>query len=262
MKHFFQYFYFLFLFCLVINACRTPTKDCAEAEATNFNPLADQNCCCQYPNLVLTIDHRLDTSTRVFDLNTDYLLPSGDSIRFLQFRYFVSDFLLKSNTQDTISVRDTVLGSINKGMGLINKGGIFTFDNPVGKFQKVGKYDSLFFRIGFNTATLATKATQYPTGHQLAPQTDSMTFKGRFLSHKIVYVKGKNLKDTVRISIAADTEGTKIALPISVTTVKGFNTNPKIRVNYFDFFKNINLQTDDSATIAQKIKTNSANVFR
>ena len=41
----------LILLSLVIGGCYSDIEDCLDPTATNFNPEADEDCCCKYPQI-------------------------------------------------------------------------------------------------------------------------------------------------------------------------------------------------------------------
>ena len=188
----------LFSFC----ACYDQVEGCLDPEATNFNPEADDSCCCMYPELLLDVLYTYD-SLEFFERNR-YAHAVHDSIVVLDFGIIMKNFQLRSASQD-YSITDSTEFWIADGMDssrqfrsddLILFGDRFNY--VVGQLIPALTFESLSFTTGVgselndvlpNTLTSHPLATLSQKGHW----TEGQGFSDAFIHVAI----GEDLQDTI-----------------------------------------------------------------
>ena len=273
----FHFFYFIsffsppfwgilfILFCLFLNSCQQPTLGCLDVKATNFDVTASDQCtdnCCSYPFLKLQVDHLWGTEK--FSLNKKYAFGT-DSIEFLSFQMYLSDFqLTTSNNKITtvidsvalFQIKDTIKALSN--FTLMGKNNGFEFN--IGKFDKPDKYTKVKFQIGLNDIVNKTIASKMPSSSPLSIKADSMYINASntYIFNKLIIAR-KNTKDTLQLFITTpSTIDLSIVKTLSFT--EGFDAAIPLRINYLQFLNGVDLSKPQN-DIKAKIVSNTAAAF-
>lgn len=261
----YPFYFFITVFCLVLNGCQEQTRACLDVKATNFDVTAALPCednCCIYPFLTLQIDHVYDSTK--FSLNKKYKIDnSTDSIEFISFQFYLSDFQLITNDNKTATVIDSTIiaretDSIKVLSNFVLIGKNYGFDYKIGKFDKPTNYAKLKFQVGLDSKTIQAVPKNMPSTSPLSIQRDSMYLSTAktFIFNKIVY-KLKSRPDTVSLFI---TIPAPIEINQKVSFTEGFDAKIPLKVNYKAFIKDVNF-TEPKNVIQQKIVSNTNNVF-
>ena len=207
------YYLLLITYCLLINACQETTKGCLDVRATNFDVTVTQACednCCIYPYLTLQVDHFYDTTK--FSLNKKYKIDGvADSIEFLSFQFYLSNFQLITSDNKIATVIDSIQIArandtikILSNYALVSKGNGFQY--KIGKFDKPSKYAKVKFQVGLDNIANQAIPSKMPSGSPLSTQNDSMYLKAQntYIFNKIVYkVKSQSVHHRVVRGVAA-----------------------------------------------------------
>lgn len=255
----------LITYCLCLNACQETTKGCLDVRATNFDVTVTQACednCCIYPYLTLQADYFYDTTK--FSFNKKYKIDGvADSIEFLSFQFYLSDFQVVTSDNKTATVIDSILIARNSdtiktlsNYALVGKNNGFEF--KIGKFDKPTKYAKVKFQVGLDNIANQAIPSKMPTGTPLSTQSDSMYLKAQntYIFNKIVY-KIKSKPDTVRLFI---TTATPLVFTKNVSFTEGFDAKIPLKIDYKRFITDINF-TETQNVIRQKIVTNTPSAF-
>ncbi len=255
----------LITYCLCLNACQETTKGCLDVRATNFDVTVTQACednCCIYPYLTLQADYFYDTTK--FSFNKKYKIDGvADSIEFLSFQFYLSDFQVVTSDNKTATVIDSILIARNNdtiktlsNYALVGKNNGFEF--KIGKFDKPTKYAKVKFQVGLDNIANQAIPSKMPTGTPLSTQSDSMYLKAQntYIFNKIVY-KIKSKPDTVRLFI---TTATPLVFTKNVSFTEGFDAKIPLKIDYKRFITDINF-TETQNVIRQKIVTNTPSAF-
>ncbi len=262
------------LFCLLpglvfVPACQEPVEGCLDIRATNFDPRADRDCCCQYPNLVLDLRYRAGGEN--FQLNTDFTLEDGQVVQFRKAAFYVSGIGLYSGSefflpQDTVyvfrdagGVRDSA--AITGNAFIVNRSG---FSIAAGTFTTEGSFDRLRLVAGLEEQFLQNNITLTPPGNVLALQADSLHTLGPagYLHARITYyLPGADIERTIEIDAAAF-DGVEVLLPISLESVTGADRRVVLEVDYLELFRGLDLLDDDDAALRAGTWANVRSMFR
>lgn len=165
-----------------LTACFDPQEGCLDAAAVNFDATADDDCCCEYPNLV--VEFRQSFGAPPYNPSAVYSIGGGKPFFLRGAAFYFSDFQLSRGT-DTFQVLDTITlrafttngqgterilqrddATLVRALGDIN--------NDAGTFLENGVFDGVRFRIGLGEPARRTVASLVATGHPLGSQTDSL----------------------------------------------------------------------------------------
>lgn len=195
---------------LAFEACFDPKQGCLDAAATNFDAAADEDCCCEYPNLVLEFRQRFGTDP--FDPNKVYLSTANKPFYLRGTSFYFSDFeVLRGNevfsVPDTLTLRafaptgkDTLRELYQNDFALARSSG--QIDSKIGRFRTDGTFDGVRFRLGLNDNAQRVIAPLAPAGHPLAIQTDSLWY-GRATGY--VFAQLVVQRDTASANAVRDT---------------------------------------------------------
>ncbi len=248
---------------LIWASCQEPTTGCLDVNATNFDVTVDNPCedaCCTYPFLVVQAEHLFDTDK--FSLNKKYKIEN-DSIEFLSFQFYLSDFQLIKNDNTIATTVDSVLlyrdrDSVKTLRNFILAGKNIGFDFSVGRFDKPATYAKIKFQLGLNADINKAVPSRMPSDSPLSTKTDSMYIAAdkTYIFNKIVFTR-KSKNDTVRITI---TTPQNFEFVKNLSFKQGFDATIPLKINYLRFFKGVDFSQPQNV-IKQKIVENTASAF-
>ena len=84
---------FLLPIIILFSNCRETTEGCLDPEASNFDPSADETCCCEYPQFSIRFSYNnYDTDTTAFGLNKVYNDDGNNPYFITTINLYLSDF--------------------------------------------------------------------------------------------------------------------------------------------------------------------------
>jgi len=260
----------LFLISVCFTACFEPKEGCLDIAATNFDAGADKDCCCEYPQIVLTVNQVFDTL--IFRNDALYPDVNGRLFRIKSVAFYLSDFQLFQNGK-LYRVSDTL--TLNTFLGNDTTSTLFTDDfqlvrrTPVayeiGTFRQDGVFEELNFRLGLAAEAQKVIPTKAPANHPLSAQSDSL-WRGQangFAFMQIVVVRDSmetTPKDTLRFT-QADLGQPVIGATGLFTHPTGYDFPLVLQVDYKKMFEGINSSVDDILTWKSKIVANLNGTF-
>jgi hypothetical protein len=252
---------------LFLPACYEPVEGCLDPAALNYDISADKDCCCEYPNLVLSIEHVIfDTLTFRFG---DTLSLNGQAVIFNRFQFFLSDIHLKVGA-NTRSVDDQLTFLANTGGGgteevketddfLLASRNTNTYE--VGTFPYPGNYDSLSLFLGLNPPAQFAIPESFPDGHPLSITSDSMYVDGNYQMLSIELVRFLPQADTLQLEVS---EPLRLALGKPdggfLQVLNGFDATLPLKIAYDDWLRDVNF-TGGKQQIVDQIVKNTSNAF-
>lgn len=264
----------LLFICASFSACFQPKEACLEIEAVNFDPTADQNCCCTYPQLKLDISHIYDTVGLVE--GAAYPTASGQMFRILDVAFYLSSFeLFQQNNRfsvvdSTILYRlgdaptDTVSAYYREDVLLVRREDATT--HAAGSFATVGSFDNFCMHFGLSDALNKTLPGKAPTGHPLARQSEGLhtgnTETGYYFA-RIILTRDSltsTVPDTLFI-MRAEMADTAICFPNTYVHEPGKDFYVDCIVDYKKWFGNIDFLNLSIADIKEKIIENIPSGF-
>lgn len=258
----------LLLGLVLIPACQEPVEGCLDIRATNFDPRADRDCCCQYPNLVLDLRYRAGGEN--FQLNTDFTLEDGQVVQFRKAAFYLSGIGLYSGDelflpQDTVYVFSNASGvrdssAVPGNVFVVNRSG---FSIVAGTFTTEGSFDRLRLVAGLEAQFLQNNISLTPPGNPLALQADSLHTLGPagYLHARIAYYLPEfDVARTIEIDAAAF-DGVELLLPVSLASMTGADRRVVLEVDYLQLFRGLDLLNDDDAALRAGVWSNVRSMF-
>lgn len=255
----------------VFSNCYKPVEGCLEIEATNFQATADENCCCEYPNLKFVVEQYFgQDSSVVFIPQKFYVLENGDSLKINAITFYLSDFQLVRNAE-TFEVSDTAhLQTFPDGTKSVFKNDFLIVRRTpseflVGEFLPTGSFSALNFRFGLTDSANKINPKSAPTGHPLAAQGEKM-WENEADGYRFLMLAFE--RDTVAATPPDTIYWTKKdfqQLNFSATGnfehAVGFDFTLKFRVDFEKWFAGVQLSQTDNLQLKSKIVSNLPSSF-
>lgn len=235
-------------------SCFDPKEGCLDPAAVNFLAGADKDCCCRYPQLVITTDQVFDT----LDFQKDALYPDGQGhyFRILSIVFYLSEFQLYKNAQafplgDSTEFKiynpgysDTLEQTFTDDFVLIKR---VPLDNPVASFRETGDFDGVQFRLGISDKASYIIPALTPANHPLRPQTEAL-----YQNHDYVFLQAVVAADTSSAALPDTLNFTRSDLGDYYVTDNGsfhhepaFNFNLVLHADWARLFAGVNWTTRD-----------------
>lgn len=254
-----------FHICLLA-ACFEPREGCLDIEATNFDAAADENCCCIYPALRLTLLPRYDTL--VWKPDTAYEYAPGRWFRIKQAVFYLSDFqVLQSGTpisvSDTLGLsvfgpsNDTLREVFTNDFQLVRR---TTLNYAVGTFRPAGAFESVRFRLGLPDAAQRVVPELAPDGHPLRPQGEGL-WLGKdtgFVALQLIITRDSvetTVPDTLIFS-RPDFSSLVIQSDGVFLHESGYNFPMQLITDFREMFRDVDLTTGDISAWKARIVAN------
>lgn len=222
--------------CLFVFSCAKPTEGCLDIRATNFNAAADENCCCTYPVVKLTISHAADSFFQSPD--SLYFNDLGQHYRLISARFFLSDFIFYMQDGGPIEVADTILLKMADGSMSWVKDDVIQIQRSlssysIGTLVTSGKMDSFSFQIGLLPEMVDRLPADFPSNHPLKTPSTGLYVEGEgFKSLTTEHWPQSPPSDTIRWTAA---EPVRITLSTDVLVGIGYNIEIPITINYLSW---------------------------
>ena len=262
------------LAALLFSSCYTPIEGCLDTEATNFDASADEDCCCEYPQLILTIDNAWDTL--IWKPDTAYANNLGQVFRVRDIVFYLSEMDLYQNgtalqISDTVQLfhyaaptsNDTVKSAYNDDFLLIKR--VPTTVYNVGTFRPSGYFQQVKMRFGVNDEAQLVIPGKVPAGHPLGFQGENL-YQGRDTAY--VFARVLYNRDTVTgtptdtvFFTRFDVGDLFIDQSGSFYHEPGFDFKLTLRADWQTLFNNVDMQNGDNTARKNQMLSNLPAVF-
>ncbi len=262
----------------LVEGCYEPIEGCLDNKATNFQIDADEACsgCCRYPVLKLLVEHKVVYPDATYNLaynDSVYQDGAGNTFRVKNIQFFLSDFRIIKKDGTELAVPDSLEVEIFQPDGtspkqfirddaaLINRNIFSTYE--IGTLITKGEIRALRFTVGLTEPANSANPASFPTGHPLRNVTMHFNSDSGYVFNQLQLFNSATLSDTTTtlIEIGTPPYARSVEVPLAADIVEGFNIRITLRVNYLQWFQDINLKTDAPASLATKIVNNAANSF-
>ncbi len=243
-------------------SCYTRKEACLDVLASNYDVSADDACpdCCTFPKLKLEIQHFVKDS--VYKSDSFYVNELNQAFKILDVRYYLHSFELFNNETGKKVVLETIK---NQDSTLIIPDDIKIYRSvdasiEIGSLRDNGTYDSLTFYLGLKDEILTNDFINLPSTHVLLPNNRLKNLEGDY-AHFTVRIEPLNTLIGIRnfqVTGLGISEPYTIKTPI--TTTKGVAPSFKLKANYDELFKNIDI-TDSTNVIENALKQNIKKVL-
>ncbi len=250
-----------FLLALTLLCCYEPQEGCLDADATNFALEADEDCCtsadeccCEYPQLSLSLKHKMADANLSFD--EVYLDKAGNPFRINSIHFFTSNIQFIGEqihgVTDSISIND------NAGSSVLRPDDVTvvsaqTFSFPVGTFKRSGSYSAVRFIVGLNEPELSSPGDQFGSDHPLSYSDETLIDdQGNRIMARITL-----MTDTISMQIRdleiPGSNSVAVELPVDLFVPRAAGIALPIGVEYQLWFGDLDVLGDSDSILIAKI---------
>lgn len=243
-------------------SCYTRKEACLDVLAANYDVSADDACldCCTYPKLKLEIQHFVKDS--VYNTTSIYTNDLNQSFKILDVRFYVHAFELFNKETGKKVVLETIK---NQDSTLIIPDDIKIYRSvdasiEIGSLRDNGTYDSLTFYLGLKDEILINDFIGLPSTHVLLANNRLKNATGEY-AHLTVRIEAvDSLIGTRNFQVTGLGISEPYTIKTPITTTKGVGPSFKLKANYDELFKNIDI-TDSTNVIENALKQNIKKVL-
>lgn len=251
--------------------CIDKVEGCLDNTASNFNPVADNDCddCCTFPELKINVAHRIQDSLSL-SYDNAYTVTQDSLTYFMisKVKFYLSNFRLESANGTLAGVIDTIDLSLQDGTSVTVEDNFNlvsrdqnSFQYTIGTFKEVGTYTKVRFNVGLEPPASQTNPESL-SDHPLAIQSDSLfSFETEeYIFNRITYVRDTTLMDTITIDVTDTVVEVILDFIDPLTIERGFDVEIPVTIDYWEWLKGIIFvtNTDD---IRDSIVSNTAKAF-
>lgn len=245
--------------------CRETTEGCLDPEASNFDPSADETCCCEYPQFSIRFSYNnYDTDTTAFGLNKVYNDDGNNPYFITNISLYLSDFELVRSDNSILRISDSLAVILQNGTStniiddiIILKSN--TFKYGIGTTTTSGDFVKIRFKVGLNDVINQINPEEIAATHSLSKD------KNLYATNGYIFNKIDVITDTSATDVITEFEITApfvtIELDYDFSIYSGFDKEIKINADLKKLLETVNFQTDDVPTIQSKIVANTSDIF-
>lgn len=261
----------------LLPSCYEPESGCLDNEALNYALDADQPCsdCCEYPSLVLDVQHRFIRDSVVQGIlpgNTVHEDDFDQVFRFKSIRFFLNNLHLLDASGNPMKVEEELplvviegnrirLDTVEDNFALVNVSTLR--DYTIGTIRGGGAFETVTFDLGLSDPASKADIDEVPLEHPLnEPELYLSDDEGYVFFEMELYRDTIQAGlDSVKVQIDRTASLPDFSFPIDFFLNPGFNTEVVLRINYTDLLAGVNVRNDTAEEMYQKIVNNLANAF-
>lgn len=250
---------------LLLSNCRETTEGCLDPEAANFDPSADETCCCEYPQLSIRFTYdNYDVDTTTFALNSVYHDEDNTPYYVNNIQFYLSDFELVKADNSTLKVSDSLDILLQNGTlttfiddFVLLKSNTFKYD--IGTTITSGDFVKIRFKVGLNDLANQINPEEIETTHVLN-ETNNLYATSSYIFNKIDIITDTSATDVIT-NFEITTPFVEVELEYDFSIYAGFDTEIKINADLKKLLETVDFQANDVSTIQTKIVTNTSSIF-
>lgn len=249
---------FAAILMLTLSSCYERQEGCTDINAVNFNPVADDPCCCNYPALTLQLQHRYGADSIRFFADSTYFLDSGTPFKLLTFEFMAEELILTGENGEQIRVEEEITFEGNSIENCPCIDDVFpvnltALNTSPGTISRPGAIQSLRFNSGLSEKWSEVAPADYPTGHPLALET-RYSFEEEKYRHLRATLVFPETTDTFRIRTSNLISELTFEGPFEI--FKAQNTTLTLRIDYRELLGKIDEVIFDPQLTEEMIKEN------
>nr|MBS0037366.1 hypothetical protein [Saprospiraceae bacterium] len=254
------FFFLLFIvFALGLHSCYERLDACTDVNAANFNPTADDHCCCTYPLLRFQLEHRFGEDSIRFLLDSLYVLESGLSFRLLSLDLLAGKFYLFNETGDSVFVENLLDFDGDLGVNCPCRDDVFvlnpaSFSASPGEIASPGEYNGLGFSTGVGSEWDGFEPADFPANHPLAGVERYDTLSQRYFDLRASFVFPQMGSDTLRLRSTHFEE--EVSFFTAFNLPRGENKDLRLRIDYKRWFEGLDSAIPDPTQMREVLKSN------
>jgi len=245
-----------------VMSCYTRKEACLDVLAANYDVSADDACqdCCIFPKLKLEITHQVKDS--IYEVADIYTNDLNQAFRILDVRYYVHGFELFNKDTGKKMILETIK---NQDSTLIIPDDIKIYRSvdasiEIGSIKDSGTYDSLTFYLGLKDEILTNDFINLPNTHVLLANNRLKNAAGDY-AHFTVRIEAIDTLIGIRnFQVTGLGISEPYTIKTTITTTKGVAPSFKLKANYDELFKNIDIK-DSTNVIENVLKLNIKKVL-
>lgn len=258
--------FLLFLFSMAsLNACYERVEGCTDLDAANFNALADDHCCCTYPEISFQYQHRFGGEDVRFSRDSIYQLEGGGAFSLIQLDLIAGDFFLQRSSGEKVRVENRLdfPSEVDSDCPCIDD--VFVI-NPArlsgapGEIAQPGDYVSLGFTAGVPNQWAGIEPEHFPANHALSDLQRYDTLNQRYYDLRAQFVLHDLGTDTIRFATSDFTAD--IEFSESVELPRGQNKNFRLEIDYKKWFNGIEAVYTNQEAVNELLKNNLQEAVR
>ena len=243
---------------LLFVACLEPKDGCLDEQALNYEITADRNCCCEYPGLIVNIDHEWDTLG--FRIGDEFIVGQ-DTLVIEEMQYFLSGFILESANSVSYSVDELI--EIDSPPVVVPDDLVLV--RPSGAAARAGTF--VHPEIQFSRLSFALGPT--PEMQNIPPEAFPTDHPARVGAPVLFDTTGQKFCDFyIRVSRASDSNQSRSLLlnisendfiqkSVDYNATVGFNLDIRLAVDYHAWFEDVDFFNDTNLQISSRLKENA-----
>ncbi len=262
------------LLLLLFGACKKSKDGCLDVGAANYDPSADNTCCCVYPKLTLETYFKTDTVTPRGDSLITFFYDkkyTTDSVQFFsihKIKFYLSDFQLiradgsVATVSDTFHIGNSKDSFARKDILLVSPDNQSFKSFSLGTFADNGFFTTLQFRVGLSDYFNQVDTTKFAANAVLGVQPDTMwnASKGYFFN-KISFQRDTIAGILPSQIIISKPHSALVSISFNKKIRVGYDITLKLGINFKKWFQNVQFSTDDDLTVANTIFSNTSSAF-
>lgn len=177
--------------------CYKPREGCRDPKAVNYDVMADVNCCCKYPQLILQFSYYYDTTE--YRQSTIYTDAMGRPYYLRGFQLNLHGFRLLNLSGEMIEFKDTV--DLSESLNVFSKNvriGHFGRKAEVGKIDVLQDYTTLRFKPGIDVGVKKYKPDQLDSDSPLKESVKNVYHDNKWYDGYVTYVPDTSNLDSLR----------------------------------------------------------------
>lgn len=259
-----NFLFILFLLSIILVSCNSKEEGCLDIRASNFDFNADKPCedCCTYPKLYFRMRHIWDDST-AFRQSQVYTRAGVDTFKLIDIDYAFSAFLISDIEGLPESVEETIEIWCNENGNIIEKEivddviviNLTNLTYEIGTFRR----DELF--------TTGEMTIGIPSSYDCAIA-DSLQSSAPLSAQSVIFHPDDMIRVFARVVLQKDTSRQVFdtlyipnkEIQFNFDLNKDFKTGKPdtiyCTVSYQQWFREINISTDENDLIIQQMSSN------
>jgi hypothetical protein len=225
------------LLVLLAGGCGRPIEGCLDIRALNFKADADRNCCCEWPPLNLTINHRVGEENH--NPVENYLNSQGQRWQLLSPVVLLSGITLHFEGQPPLPLLDSMLLTGADGQSRWWRRDQVLIERDaarltLGRFIGHGRLDSLTCLIGLPPEMQQYPPSVFPEGHPLRSERYMLWSEGTgYAAMQARFLAPDQGQDTL---LWRSGQMLPLTIPVGQEIRVGFGAEVNLTLNYRHWF--------------------------
>lgn len=253
----------LILSTVLFSSCYERIEGCLDMNAVNFNPLADDPCCCNYPSLNFQLQHRFGADSIRFFQDSAYLLESGISFKILSLELMADKLELTDIAGGKVEVEERIDFPDGKVMNCPCVDDVFainlnSLNTSPGTVSQSGSYSSISLYTGLAETWSDALPSDFPQAHPLINEVRFDEERSLF-HHLRATIVFPEVGDTIVFRSSNLREQIVFAGPFELK--RGQNTTFRLMIDYQKWFKGLEELVSEPHLLEALLKENLASAF-